>query len=668
MTTNSVSVPFPIFTDIDGNPLELGNIYIGQPNLDPQTSPKNAYWDAAMTLQASQPIQTRGGYPVRSGTPARIYVDGDYSIKVNNRNGTLIYSAPTRTEQLDSAVVNYTPSGTGAVATNVQSKLRESVSVKDFGAVGDGVTDDTAAIQKAIDFAAANGQRFVYVPQGTYIVTGTGLNIVGSGLGTVGLVGDGVYASTIRNNNGNVLRIRGEQAVFEKICLYSTGGGHTIVQTGSFAQSSFNNVAAICSATNFSIWENAGFEYLEVRWKDSVMQHVAGATVPGFNLVSAGGDINDNRWENTRVIYSGNYFFWIESTGANFQYHNQFNNINFEVCNGGGIKLISNLLFEIRNCANWDAQSGGPITKDFYDLAANAGGLQSRGIISNCSRLAGVLDAGIYDVDTAAGGLSSGTIVEFCTSASAGNPFRLNLRSQNIILIGNSGNIAADNADAATWVKSGGFSLGNDVELTRPSAGVLRTSGPIQAGYVGAATNNRTVLSSSSTYVTQFQNTNASPFGGITISYDAAAPNGTANLFISCGDTGANRFQVRSNGGVANFQANDVNLSDRREKTNFSPAGSYIQKICAIPVQAFNYIDQNMEDDPGLTLGVVAQDVQVVAPELVNESNWGTEDNPKVRLAVYQTDLQYALMRCIQEQQDMISELQTRVSALEDRA
>ena len=32
--------------------------------------------------------------------------------------------------------VAYTPSGTGAVTTNVQSKLREFVSVKDFGAVG----------------------------------------------------------------------------------------------------------------------------------------------------------------------------------------------------------------------------------------------------------------------------------------------------------------------------------------------------------------------------------------------------------------------------------------------------------------------------------------------------------------------------------------------------
>ena len=56
-----------------------------------------------------------------------------------------------------------------------------------------------------------------------------------------------------------------------------------------------------------------------------------------------------------------------------------------------------------------------------------------------------------------------------------------------------------------------------------------------------------------------------------------------------------------------------------------------------------------MEEDGGLTLGVVAQDVQEVAPELVAETNWGTEEEPKMRLSIYQTDLQYALMKSIQE-------------------
>jgi hypothetical protein len=67
--------------------------------------------------------------------------------------------------------IGYTPAGAGAVATTVQAKLRESVSVKDFGAVGDGVADDTAAIQAALDYVQTLKGGVVNIPAGTFKIT-----------------------------------------------------------------------------------------------------------------------------------------------------------------------------------------------------------------------------------------------------------------------------------------------------------------------------------------------------------------------------------------------------------------------------------------------------------------------------------------------------------------
>jgi len=171
------------------------------------------------------------------------------------------------------------------------------------------------------------------------------------------------------------------------------------------------------------------------------------------------------------------------------------------------------------------------------------------------------------------------------------------------------------------------------------------------------------VLQTAADYSAITANSNSVPYGHVV--YYNTDINNTGSEFLYCRAASTIRAAIRSNGGIANYTANDVNLSDRREKTNFAPAKSYLDVICAIPVQTFNYIDQS-EDDPGLTLGVVAQDVQAVAPELVMESDWSSEkDGSKTRLSIYQTDLQYALMKCIQEQQALITQLTARITALE---
>lgn len=108
MSALSIQPPYPIFTDIDGQPLENGYIWIGTANQDPQTNPITVYWDKGLTLVAAQPIRTTGGYPANSGTPARIYANGNYSIRVMNKNGSIVYSAAVATEQYSEDVLSAT--------------------------------------------------------------------------------------------------------------------------------------------------------------------------------------------------------------------------------------------------------------------------------------------------------------------------------------------------------------------------------------------------------------------------------------------------------------------------------------------------------------------------------------------------------------------------------
>jgi hypothetical protein len=137
----------------------------------------------------SQVAFTLASDPGAIGNSAQVYIGGVYqqrstytiagttltfsSAPVAGTNNIEFVNFLTDTIGSTSAdLVTYTPSGTGAVARSAASKFGETVSVKDFGAVGDGVADDTAAINAAVASLGVLGGSLLF-PSGTYRLAST---------------------------------------------------------------------------------------------------------------------------------------------------------------------------------------------------------------------------------------------------------------------------------------------------------------------------------------------------------------------------------------------------------------------------------------------------------------------------------------------------------------
>lgn len=270
----SLASPFPIFTDIEGDPLESGYLYVGTAGLNAETNPISAFWDADLTIPAAQPIRTLNGYPSRNGAPAVIYIEeSDASLIVKNKNGSLVFSTLNITVRVDSGFVEFIQSGTGAVATTVQDELRETVRVGQFAVAG--ATDHTTAFQAAITKLGANGGTIEI--NGNYTVSAAlGFSLISFAVPII-IRGTGAYASTITFTHAGKLfdcRTSGYQA----LCLENV----RIVGPGKAVAGSM----AIDMAMAYGYLKNVSISLCEKGWdlKGSNFAYIAG----GLNIISCG--------------------------------------------------------------------------------------------------------------------------------------------------------------------------------------------------------------------------------------------------------------------------------------------------------------------------------------------------------------------------------------------
>lgn len=206
MSSVQVIPPIPSFLDVDGSPLEDGYIFVGVADQNPESSPVSAFWDIGLTVPATQPIRTRGGFPSNGGQPSKFYVgDVTYSVIVKNKNGTPVHSVANSMSATDlevrladevdsdngSGLVGFIQDGISAVGMTAREKMKERVSILDF--MTDAERADTllsaptlnhsSAFQKAIDYVTNTGSptsirgRKLIVPGGRRYRLGTSITV-----------------------------------------------------------------------------------------------------------------------------------------------------------------------------------------------------------------------------------------------------------------------------------------------------------------------------------------------------------------------------------------------------------------------------------------------------------------------------------------------------------
>ena len=225
----------------------------------------------------------------------------------------------------DSANIAYTAPYTGAVAETIRSKLAQTISVLDFGADPTGVTECSAAIQAAINYAATKGSSFpssqgglVFFPAGTYLIGSTltlasGVILSGEGVYNTVLKASSTFSSIMISAISTSAATTINQAGVENFSIYGNGQLTTGVQFQN------NNRSFVQNCRFFA--HNYGFSGAD-NWQVALLNVWMGEAAPSES-------------NNT-----GFYFFWDGVKSYNTNLNNAYicQNCNAQRCVNNGFR------------------------------------------------------------------------------------------------------------------------------------------------------------------------------------------------------------------------------------------------------------------------------------------------------------------------------------------
>ena len=276
------------------------------------------------------------------------------------------------------AAPNFTPSGAGAVTRTSSDKFSDIVSVKDFGAIGDGLSDDTNAIINAL---AAHDA--VLIPNGTFLITG--VIELGDGKSLIGLGQKSVIKA--QSTSFNALEVVGKNNVLHNFRIESGDVALKFYgKTSECTQNSVSDVQIIAAnigvqldgytnGSNPCYWNNFDKVLIEQQANHGVH----------LTLSGAGDTPNANRFHKVRVFSKG-----VNSTGHGFYVeHGSFNNsfvdceadldnstggACFRIGAGSNKTLLTNLYTESKTGLTNVQLDSGSVDTSIINLTSNSAG------------------------------------------------------------------------------------------------------------------------------------------------------------------------------------------------------------------------------------------------------------------------------------------------------
>jgi hypothetical protein len=530
--------------------------------------------------------------------------------------------------------VAYTPSGAGAVTRTVDSKLKDTVSVKDFGAVGDGTTDDTAAIQAAI-----NANNDVFIPPGTYRCDST-------------ITINSTYA-----NRKLVTMSAGTK--LQRLSAYSAAQGPVVALLGNYGHfdGGFGEISSendsprgvvalgqqdVTGGTNGLYWS---FSNCDVRCKNYVTAPVSGATVgvyipssqpnSGSNSANYFGTVSNVRVFSASIAYLltdiVNAHTFVNCTIDAFWHYGWYLRGAYGNTIYGGF---------INGCL----QNGGYaiyLGNKQYPSAPYAASSQSsnNNIFGVTMELYTTGNYGVY-IPAGVGGY-----------ASAHNFVQINWNSTGTAVTDLSGTNSNIISDSQTTFALGanlsipdnttsGYNLLQIGKSTYTSSHCIAKTPP-PGGPVLIVENNSTVSQTNA----GVQVTNNTPIIGYN-SYQ-----------LSCYHTPTTStvFAVLDNGNVKNTNNSYGAISDVKLKENIVDANSQWKDIKHLQIRNYNL----KEGQTHKQIGVIAQEIELISPGLVNEIPDRDKEGNVLSTVTKTVNYSVLYMKAVKALQEAIERIET---------